>query len=596
MSNLNEYIKKAFEYKNKFEYKEAIDYFYKALALDNESCEIMAELADLYSKLSQYERASNFYEQIIIKHPDNYKIKFDYALALKKNNELVKAETILDELFFLKYDYFNTAYEFFDILLLNNKPDKVISLASSDKKLLENSKICIKTAKAFSLIGDSSKAMQLFNIAFDIDNTNIEAGYNVACSLFDKGSIDDAFDLTQKLLNFSENDKLFYLLAEIYYVKNNIDSAINYYSCAIKMNPKISIYYFKLGLAFSLKGYFNEAEKSYQKAISLDINNPSYNYALAYLYYTAKKYKESEIIIENIISFSPENIKALSLYAILLIKKNESAKASKIIEKINKLPNQDDFSFYARAIFYSELKLWDKAVYFIKSAIELNNDSIEYKFTLAQLLFYSADYSSAENICNEIIDLNNKYIQALILKAKIYFEKSDYINAIKFLDEAKSLDINSHEIYYLYALIDFKTDKLQSAAQNLKIALSICPSEEKYYAFIAKIFYNLKNYSDSFLYYKEAAALNITNADYRYFMALCSMKLNDNENTLANFSIMKRLAPSNINYIEAYALYYAHIGNKKAALDILKTLNKNISSQEDKAYLKHLVEKIKKYC
>ena len=48
--DLTQYIKQAFKYKSEGSYKEAIDYFYKALAIDNDSCEVMSELAYLYSK------------------------------------------------------------------------------------------------------------------------------------------------------------------------------------------------------------------------------------------------------------------------------------------------------------------------------------------------------------------------------------------------------------------------------------------------------------------------------------------------------------------------------------------------------------------
>ena len=87
MDSLTGYIKKAFEYKENSDYKEAIDFFYKALALDNESVEIMLELADLYAKLSQYDRAFSFYEQVITKNPTNYLAKYEYAVLLKKLKE-----------------------------------------------------------------------------------------------------------------------------------------------------------------------------------------------------------------------------------------------------------------------------------------------------------------------------------------------------------------------------------------------------------------------------------------------------------------------------------------------------------------------------
>ena len=53
MDSLTDYIKKAFEYKENGDYKSAIDYFYKALALENDSSEILKELAFLYSLLLQ---------------------------------------------------------------------------------------------------------------------------------------------------------------------------------------------------------------------------------------------------------------------------------------------------------------------------------------------------------------------------------------------------------------------------------------------------------------------------------------------------------------------------------------------------------------
>jgi tetratricopeptide (TPR) repeat protein len=70
-NNLTEFLKTAFEYKNNGDYKNSIDYFYKALAIDNESSEIMSELALLYTKLNQYDRALSFYEQILSRNPNN---------------------------------------------------------------------------------------------------------------------------------------------------------------------------------------------------------------------------------------------------------------------------------------------------------------------------------------------------------------------------------------------------------------------------------------------------------------------------------------------------------------------------------------------
>ena len=74
--NITDFIKEAFKAKDSGDYKVAIDYFYKALALDCESSEILLELAGLYVLLFQNDRAIDLYEQILAKHHDNLEAKF----------------------------------------------------------------------------------------------------------------------------------------------------------------------------------------------------------------------------------------------------------------------------------------------------------------------------------------------------------------------------------------------------------------------------------------------------------------------------------------------------------------------------------------
>ena len=129
-----------------------------------------------------------------------------------------------------------------------------------------------------------------FKKSFSIDKDNIEAGIKVVDFLIDKGQIQEAEQIVLNLLKSSEDDKLLYLLAEINYIKSNYDNALKYYSYAIKANPQNALYYFKIAIIFSVKGFFKEAEEAYCKATTIEPNNILYNYALAYLYYMNGKY------------------------------------------------------------------------------------------------------------------------------------------------------------------------------------------------------------------------------------------------------------------------------------------------------------------
>ena len=592
MKDLTEYLKKAFEFKNNGDYKKSIDYFYKALALDNESAEIMTELAILYSKLCQYDRAISFYEQIISLNPENFSVQLQYAMLLKTIKEYKHSEEILLNLYDKEYELEKVSVELFHLLFINNNFEKIVLYYNKCSNKLNNSIIFYYVASAYSQMGRKDIAEEFYKKSFKTDEKNILSGINVAKFLYEEGHINESENLCLKLLKLTESDEVLYLLGEIAYIKNDIDSAIKYYSYAIKINPQNAMYYFKLAIVFSLKGFFKEAEESYCKAIVIEPENTVYNYALAYMYYMNNKMDLSERLVDYILSLEPENSQALSLKALLLINRNEVILAGNLIDEINM--KNDDFSYYVKAIYYSKLNVWEKAIENILKAIRLNGESIEYKYQLATYNYIIENYKKTIEICAEINSKNPKYIQSYILLAKVYIRKEDIENAQQNINKALILDKNIPEIYCILAELCLMKKEYDRAIENYKIAVSMNPKSELYYAKIAECYYMLENYKDAYVYYKEACEFDISNADYRYYMAKCSINNNDEENALSNFSIMKRLAPANIKYITEYADYVASKGKINRAVSILNSLVKELNNTEEKEKVKKYIKNLKK--
>ena len=354
------------------------------------------------------------------------------------------------------------------------------------------------------------------------------------------------------------------------------------------------MYYFKAGIAFSLKGFLKEAEECYSSAMAIEPEKLEYSLALAYLYYLIRKFDLLEKIIDKILIIDSENIMALSLKLILLIKENESVEAEKVIEKIIDKENKTDFVYYALAKYYEKLNIWEKAVISIKRAIEINPSSIEYLYKLAEYNFNLLKYEDCIKICNNIILVNPKYVQVYILLAKINMHKGSFDEVKQNINKIFLLDKNISEAYYILAEVNFIQKNYDKALENYKIAVSMNPGQEKYYAKIAKCYYLLENYKTAYSYYKEASDIDITNPDYKYYMAKCSINNNDEENALSNFSIMKRLAPANIKYITEYADYVASKGKINRAVSILNSLVKELNNTEEKEKIKKYIKNLKK--
>ena len=594
MDDLKEYLKKAFEYKNNGDYKKSIDYFYKALTIDNESSEIMLELAYLYSKLCQYDRAVSFYEQIIAQNPNNHFAKFRFALLLKSIKEYDRSEKLLLSLYEIQYETILVAIELFNLFEIRNDFEKIILYFNKFSNKLNNSIIFYYVALAYSKIGRKDIAEEFYNKSFQIDEKNILSGVNVAKFLFEKGHIEEAESLCLKLLKYKEDSEIFYILAEIFYMKSDVDEAIKYYSYAIKANSLNPVYYFKLGIVFSLKGFFKEAEESYCKAISIEPENTTYNYALAYMYYMNKKMDLSERLVDYILTIEPDNNQALSLKVLLLINRNEIVLAGKLIDDIDFQNTKDDFLYYVQAVYFAKLNVWEKAINSILEAISLNSESIEYKYQLASYSYNLGNYEKASDICQSIISQNPKYIQVYILMSRIEFKKKNYEQVKQNIGQVLLLDRNIPEAYSILAEVYFIQKDYDKSIENYKIAVSINPRVEEYYAKIAQCYYILENYKDAYVYYKEACEFDISNADYRYYMAKCSINNNDEENALSNFSLMKRLAPANIKNITEYADYVASKGKISRAVSILNSLVKELNNTEEKEKVKKYIKNLKK--
>lgn len=322
-------------------------------------------------------------------------------------------------------------------------------------------------------------------------------------------------------------------------------------------------YFYKSGLEYSVNGYLKEAELIYLNALEIEPDNILYNYTLAYLYYTEKEYKLAEQITDKILILDEHSVNTISLKIILALQRDDIITAKKYIDKLSDLKSKDDIGYYAQGIYYSKLNMWKKAIEAGKKAIEYNGKSIEYRYFLADTYYNAENYSDSMLLCEQIINENNKYLNAYILSAKNHIKQNNNYDAKIDLSKALELDLNNAEAHYLKGLISYNEKQYEKSLDFFKIAITINPAKPEYYEKIAECYYNLGKYSESYMYYKEAAQIEIGNAKYRYYMAKCAIAMNDKEAALTNFSIMKRLAPENEEFSKEYKNYLKEIKNKK---------------------------------
>lgn len=594
MGNLTEYIKIAFEYKEAGDYKSAIDYFYKALTIESDSCEIMTELAELYSLLSQDDRALSFYEQIILRNNHNNLISYKYALLLKKMKRFEEAKKVFLSLFQDEYELLDVSKELFEIYVLNKQYQELINTFNLKYNKLSDTFVFYYVGLAYEKLGRNQLSEDFFRKSYSLSKSNVKAGISIVSFLFETQKYQEAEMLAQDLLQFSEDDRLFYFLAEIKFMKSDFDSALKHYSYAIKLNDKCALYFFKLGLAYTLKGYYKEAEQSFCSALVIEPENQTFNYALAYLYYTDNKFLLAEKIIDSILSENDNFVLANALKLLIEIHNDRVIFCADYVQKILVSTEKEAFAYYALSKYYDKLAMWKLALKYIEKAIDLDENSIDYKFEYAQYLYNLNNTEKSIEELNDLVIKKPKYLPAYVLLAKNYYKKQDYSNAYDNAKLALQLDINSSEAQFVLGCINYKKCAYDKAIECFKIAVLISPQTLKYYEYIAKSYYKLNDFEQAYSYYKEASLINVSEAEYYYYMAKCSIELGNKENVLSNFSIMHRLAPYNVLYMCDYADYLAVIEKKKLALSILQKGLKVLKEVQDRQKVEECIKKIKK--
>lgn len=582
--SVTEYIKKAFESKDSGNYKQAIEYFYKALNIDSESSEIMSEIASLYFKISNPERAIEYYEQALLVDPFNLNIKFSLALVYKYIGNMEKTVALLESIY-SKNNKLEYLIELVHTLYLEGKYEEAVSLYNKSMyKDSESDMLHYYVGLASFSLGNFEDAQKMYRIALKVNPNNQEVRFALAELLFEKKDYNEAETLLLKVLEHKLISKAYYLLGELNFAKNNFDKAVNYLAIASNIDLKNPVYFYELATVYSLKGFLREAEENFLKAIKLSPNNLLYNYAIAYLYYQMGELSKVNQKISYILSINPHHLDALTLKALIASDEDDVITANKLIDEVLASTSSSDFAYYVKSLLYKKLSWWEKAIETINKALDIRPKSLEYLSELAVYYYEAKFYGDTKKICKKIIDIDNKFLFAYIMLGKVYFLNKDYKAALINLDKAIELDKNADEAYFVKAQILKETNVKVTALDNAKIAVSIAPNKVEYFEFIAQCYYDLENYKDAYFYFKEASDLDVLNVRYKFYMAKCSQNLNEVSNAISNYSIAKRLDPSNVSLALEYAEFLCSVKRHKMALEILKSsIQYNPSSNEQEA-------------
>lgn len=310
------YIKgrQEFQLLNQKAFARALEYYNKALEIDNNYALVLSDLAQMYGKwgyqrhqngqeyLSYLKQSLDYGKRAVVIAPNIGESHRGLSVAYSKNGDLLNAEIEIKKALELNP---NDSESYFFLWKVKNEDEnsenikKAISLNPSFAPSYNDLGLLMQQKK------DYNRAIEYFNKAIKINSGFTYAYMNLGNIYSEMKNYNEAILNYKKAIEIDPDFSYVYtFLGNAYQNINEVDKAIEYFNKAINVNPDFVHAYNNLANTyFSLKNY-NEAILNYKKAININnkFNTAYYNLGLAYEA-NGEKQKAIEIYNEYIKNF-----------------------------------------------------------------------------------------------------------------------------------------------------------------------------------------------------------------------------------------------------------------------------------------------------
>jgi len=225
-----------------------------------------------------------------------------------------------------------------------------------DKIMKEESNFNISKGIIYMQQEDYSKASIEFSKAID-KNPSSMAYSLFGASLYWMGDVEGSIKEYDKAIELDSKNAIAWQLRGISMARiGNTQEALENFKKAISIDPTRADVNMNIGSIYFSKGYMLNAIEYLKKAIKIDPQNPLFYYQIGLVYFYLERYDEAEESFEKAISFYRDYEEAMVWLGITKEKKGEIKEAIKLYKKAIEIKPYDFFARYkiALAIFNSK--------------------------------------------------------------------------------------------------------------------------------------------------------------------------------------------------------------------------------------------------
>lgn len=568
-----DYIKSSFELKNQGYYKPAIEMLYKALAIENDNIEILAQLAQLYNLLDNKQRALHYVGKVLDINSNHLD-----CIILKKNiyieqGKIKEAEELAERI----YQITSTDEALAEELSLLTQLKEFERVESFENEIEHHSDIVLyELGKAKLLNNKTDKAIELFKIGYNKNKLNENILFNLGKIYYENKNFSEAKNMFSELKDIKPSGEVMNYLGLFKLEEGSYSKAIEYFNKAKEFDDKNSEYLYNLASAYFLQGWFKEAETVFKLTISINPNVEKYHHSLAYLYYQTERYDMALFELDSVNKDNNENEFAKVVRAMIIAKQGDLIGAKDSLENFITAYPLNDFAFESLSKIYKELSQYKEAKDSIEHALVIKPDSLIYLSELVELNIILKEYDEAKIHIEKLIDINENFVTAYTASAKINYLQEDFSSLYDNAQNIIELDENSPQGYFYNAVALFEQGDINFAFESMKKAISLDALNAELYIKMSEFYQKTGDIKTAFLWAKEAADIENKSYQYKWLCAKLAIEVKDEKEALHYYSLAFRLGGFDEALASEYSIYLDSLGKHKQAKAIRTVSKKNL--------------------
>lgn len=362
-------------------------------------------------------------------------------------------------------------------------------------------------------------------------------------------------------LSLDQKEKINSLFFSALSQKNqgNDDAAISNLRKILDIDPYHAATYYEMGLAFSHKNLWSQAELAFDKAVEYDAENEWYLLQKAKAKEKLTKFQEAEVIYEKLAKEYPAKVNYLFDVASMKLYRNELKDAIKVYDQIEKKIGLNDDIVIQKEKIWLKLGNVEKAAAEILKLVNAQPNEARYRMMLVEVYMANNLQEEAYKALMELITIDEHNGFAQLALADYYRSKNDLKKSYEILRNAfanSTIDIDQ-KVRILAPYFGLLNDSVQMnrAIELSKIATSTHPQEAKAFAIYGDFLYQMQKLTEAKEAYVKTIALDKKVFAVWQNLMFIEAEQNDYQSLLKTSNEAIELYPTNqlVHYMNAVA-------------------------------------------